>query len=80
MASVTWKKEAFERLVLPPSTKDLVRALVMVRKSARGPEQGMSLARKRGDLMAGKGHGLVMLLHGGQGTGKTLTAGKFDCV
>lgn len=76
MGSITWNKEAFERLVLPSRTKDLVKALVMVRTSRRGAEQGMRLAGKRDDLIAGKGSGLIMLLHGGPGTGKTLTAGK----
>jgi SpoVK/Ycf46/Vps4 family AAA+-type ATPase len=73
---VTWNKDAFERLVLPKKTKDLVKALVMVRTSKLGEQQGMSLAgkRKRDDLIAGKGNGLIMLLHGGPGTGKTLTA------
>jgi SpoVK/Ycf46/Vps4 family AAA+-type ATPase len=73
---VTWNKDAFERLVLPKKTKDLVKALVMVRTSKLGEQQGMSLSgkRKRDDLIAGKGNGLIMLLHGGPGTGKTLTA------
>ena len=73
---VTWNKDAFERLVLPKKTKDLVKALVMVRTSTLGEKQGMGLAgkRKRDDLIAGKGNGLIMLLHGGPGTGKTLTA------
>jgi len=73
---VTWNKDAFERLVLPKRTKDLVKALVMVRTSKLGEKHGMSLAgkRKRDDLIAGKGSGLIMLLHGGPGTGKTLTA------
>ena len=62
---VAWNKEAFERLVLPSKTKDMVKALVMVRSSARGTKQGMSLAGKREDLIAGKGAGLIMLLHGG---------------
>lgn len=48
----------------------------MVRTSTLGEKQGMGLAgkRKRDDLIAGKGNGLIMLLHGGPGTGKTLTA------
>ena len=76
MGPVTWNKDAFERLVLPKKTKDLVKALVMVRTSKLGEQQGMSLSgkRKRDDLIAGKGNGLIMLLHGGPGTGKTLTA------
>ncbi|OCL11062.1 P-loop containing nucleoside triphosphate hydrolase protein [Glonium stellatum] len=71
---VTWNKDAFERLVLPSKTKELIKASVMVRTLVPGKSQGMSLAGKRDDLIAGKGNGLIMLLHGGPGTGKTLTA------
>jgi SpoVK/Ycf46/Vps4 family AAA+-type ATPase len=62
-------------LVLDSKTKDLVKALIMVRTPGTGFKQGLSLVRKRDDLIAGKGNGLIMLLHGGPGTGKTLTAG-----
>ena len=72
---VTWNKTAFDRLVLPPQTKELVKALVTVRTSQRGAKQGLGLAGKREDIIAGKGNGLIMLLHGGPGTGKSLTAG-----
>lgn len=71
---VSWNKKAYERLVLPPQTKDLVRALVAVRTSQRGVKQGLGVAGKRTDITSGKGNGLIMLLHGGPGTGKTLTA------
>ncbi|KAI0403448.1 hypothetical protein F4802DRAFT_599046 [Xylaria palmicola] len=74
---VNWNKAAFDRLVLPKRTKNLVKALVMVRKQT--PENARvetGLKRKRDDIIAGKGGGLIMLLHGGPGTGKTLTAGK----
>ncbi len=71
---VSWNKKAYERLVLPPQTKDLVRALVTVRSSQRGIKQGLGGAGKRMDITSGKGNGLIMLLHGGPGTGKTLTA------
>jgi SpoVK/Ycf46/Vps4 family AAA+-type ATPase len=71
---VTWNKKAFERLVLPDQTKDLIRALVTVRTSQRGVKQGLGVAGKRTDITYGKGNGLIMLLHGGPGTGKTLTA------
>ena len=66
--------------MLPAKTKDLVKALVMVRSSTRRADQGMGLAGKRDDLIAGKGNGLIMLLHGGPGTGKTLTAGTYRCL
>lgn len=71
---VSWNIKAFERLVLPHKTKDLVRALVTVRTSQRGVKQGLGVAGKRTDITGGKGNGLIMLLHGGPGTGKTLTA------
>ena len=70
-----WNKDAFDRLVLPYQKKELVRALVTVRTSQRGVKQGLGLAGKREDIISGKGNGLIMLLHGGPGTGKTLTAG-----
>lgn len=70
---VQWNEKAFERLVLPPRTKDLVKALVTVRTSQRGVKQGLGVAGKRTDITNGKGNGLIMLLHGDPGTGKTLT-------
>ncbi|KAK4214935.1 Fidgetin-like protein 1 [Rhypophila decipiens] len=76
-----WNKMAYEQLVLPKRTKNLVKALVMVRKQAReesdeSQEAGLAEILKKDDLIAGKGNGLIMLLHGGPGTGKTLTAGN----
>lgn len=59
---ITWNKGAFNRLVLPSKTKELIQALVTARIS------GMQ------DIISNKGNGLVILLHGGPGTGKTLTA------
>ncbi|KAL9604333.1 MAG: hypothetical protein Q9219_000521 [cf. Caloplaca sp. 3 TL-2023] len=56
------------------ATKELIRALVAVRISQRGVKQGLGNAGKRIDIVAGKGNGLIMLLHGGPGTGKSLTA------
>lgn len=63
---VTFRKNAWDRLVLDPQYKDIVQAMVAsyVDKTA-----GLE------DLVAGKGAGLVALLHGPPGTGKTLTAG-----
>ena len=61
---VKWNKEAFQNLVIDRKARDLIRALV-----------SNQLAAERGtDLIMGKGNGLIMLLHGGPGTGKTLTA------
>lgn len=65
---VKFRKNAWDRLVLDSEYKDIVQAMVSsyVDKTA-------SLE----DLVAGKGAGLVALLHGPPGTGKTLTA---ECV
>ncbi|KAH6615868.1 hypothetical protein B0J18DRAFT_451867 [Chaetomium sp. MPI-SDFR-AT-0129] len=71
---VEWNKQAFDRLVLPHKIKDIVKSLVMVRASHTGLEGRHVLDGIRDDLIAGKGNGLIMLLHGGPGTGKTLTA------
>jgi ATP-dependent 26S proteasome regulatory subunit len=51
----------------------------MVRASKRGKKQDTNPALKKDDIIASKGNGLIILLHGGPGTGKTLTAGEF-CV
>lgn len=72
---ITWNKRAFQRLVLPKRTKDLVQALVMVRRGKSNTRENLRLAGNRNDIITGKGNGLILLLHGGPGTGKTLTAG-----
>ncbi|KAI0484853.1 hypothetical protein GGR56DRAFT_662775 [Xylariaceae sp. FL0804] len=61
---VDWNKKAFDRLVLDPKTKEMIHALVDVQTTAK----------KMDDIIAGKGNGLIVLLHGSPGTGKTLTA------
>ncbi|KAL8872076.1 MAG: hypothetical protein Q9174_002234 [Haloplaca sp. 1 TL-2023] len=62
---VTFRKNAWERLVLDEEYKDIVQAMVAsyVDKTA-----------KLDDLVAGKGAGLVTLLHGPPGTGKVIEA------
>ncbi|RYN21546.1 hypothetical protein AA0112_g10195 [Alternaria arborescens] len=64
VTDIVWNKQAFEDLVAEPETKELVQALVMKRINAK----------KSTDFVAGKGNGLIMLLHGAPGTGKTFTA------
>ncbi|RYC62787.1 hypothetical protein CHU98_g3424 [Xylaria longipes] len=61
---VTWNKQAFKHLVIKERKKRLIQALI----------SNQIEAEKSTDLITGKGSGLVMLLHGGPGTGKTLTA------
>lgn len=61
---VQWDKTAFDNLVIDRDTKELIQALVMNQLEA---ERGT-------DIISGKGNGLIILLHGGPGTGKTFTA------
>jgi SpoVK/Ycf46/Vps4 family AAA+-type ATPase len=64
LGPIPWNTQAFERLVLKPHKKELVKALVTVHIATS----------KSTDVIEGKGNGLIILLHGGPGTGKTLTA------
>ena len=62
---------AFDSLVLPESQKSIVRALVENHTGKRKAEK-----KRPGidDIIRGKGQGLVAVLHGRPGVGKTLTA------
>jgi hypothetical protein len=61
---VVWDKDAFGNLAIQTDTKELIEALI--RNKIRS-DQSI-------DFVKGKGTGLIVLLHGGPGTGKTLTA------
>ncbi|KAK1240247.1 hypothetical protein MKX08_007689 [Trichoderma sp. CBMAI-0020] len=62
---VEWNANAFEFLRLEKMTKNLVESLV------KGHESG---SVSFDDVIEGKGQGLIFLLHGEPGLGKTLTA------
>ncbi|KAF8859308.1 hypothetical protein BDZ45DRAFT_742549 [Acephala macrosclerotiorum] len=64
ISNVQWNKEAFDRLVMNPRKKELAKALVMIHNTTD----------QSADIMEGKGNRLIVLLPGGPGTGKTLTA------
>lgn len=64
LRDVTWNTDAFNHLVVDEDTKDLIHALI---SSKLDTDQGT-------DVIEGKGNGLIILLHGGPGTGKTFTA------
>ncbi|KAG9121550.1 hypothetical protein FRC07_002444 [Ceratobasidium sp. 392] len=66
LAEIVFDEMAFDQLVLKKEYKKMIKALVETHAG-----QGDGLAR---DLVAGKGGGMVMVLHGKPGTGKTLTA------
>ncbi|KAL4986817.1 P-loop containing nucleoside triphosphate hydrolase protein [Aspergillus falconensis] len=61
---IQWNAEAFNHLVLKHTKKELIKALVAKHTAASDTN----------DVIEGKGNGLILLLHGGPGTGKTLTA------
>lgn len=67
IGQIRWNEQAFDSLHLEPRRKDAVWRLV------REHRLGTSLFD---DIVAGKGRGLVFLLHGPPGSGKTMTAGK----
>ena len=77
--SVHRRSEGFESLILPQGVARLVEGLVQThgvrdRKPVTGDE---SDSEHQFDLVRGKGKGLIILLHGAPGVGKTSTA---ECV
>jgi SpoVK/Ycf46/Vps4 family AAA+-type ATPase len=69
-------ENSFDNLVLPKGYKDIVQALV----ETHFKKDVQNLAQDRlhnVDLVKGKGKGLIILLHGAPGVGKTSTA---ECV
>ncbi|KAI0139830.1 AAA family ATPase [Xylariaceae sp. FL1272] len=67
ITDIQWQTEAFERLVLDQNKKDIIQALVSVHADT-------VVLNEPHDIIEGKGNGLILLLHGSPGTGKTLTA------
>lgn len=65
---VSWSESAMNRLVLEEEKKRLLKALV---------DNVNKLQSRSGDIIAHKGRGLTILLHGPPGVGKTLTA---ECI
>ena len=65
---IRWNSDCFDSLVLDPSVKKTMQALVSVHSRER---------ESFDDIVKGKGQGLVCVLHGPPGVGKTLTA---ECV
>ncbi|KAJ0161401.1 hypothetical protein CTA2_6291 [Colletotrichum tanaceti] len=63
-SEVQWNTGAFESLVISGKMKRLIQALITDQIEAEHAT----------DIISGKGNGIIMLLHGGPGTGKTLTA------
>ncbi|KAE8422372.1 P-loop containing nucleoside triphosphate hydrolase protein [Aspergillus pseudocaelatus] len=65
ITSITWNNDAFSHLMLPTGYKNLILSFV----------EGQATSKKAfDDVIKGKGLGILMLLVGSPGTGKTLTA------
>jgi hypothetical protein len=64
---ITFNTTAFEKLVIPQDKKDLISSLITTI-----PQKEKSTFD---DFIEGKGKGLIFLLHGPPGVGKTFTAG-----
>lgn len=64
----------FNDLVIPNEYKKIVKALVKSHALGSGPAENKSRENKQIDLIRGKGKGLIILLHGVPGVGKTSTA------
>lgn len=65
VAEVKFNDEAFESLVLPQDQKELILAFAQSQVKYKDAFD---------DIISGKGKGIIMLLSGGPGIGKTLTA------
>lgn len=63
ISPITFRSDAFDRLVIDPERKTLILSLVQQTGSA-----------SFSDVIEGKGGGCIFLLHGEPGVGKTLTA------
>jgi hypothetical protein len=80
ISPIEWNTSCFEQLVLPDEQKELVQALVSEhtqRVNTSSAPGGQASASQFDDIVKGKGRGLVLVLHGPPGVGKTLTA---ECV
>lgn len=69
IGNVHFNTKAFEALLLPPEQKNMIHSLVKIHEN-----DGADFD----DVIKGKGKGMIFLLHGVPGVGKTLTAGTYD--
>ncbi|TVY29058.1 ATP-dependent zinc metalloprotease [Lachnellula hyalina] len=65
ISEIIWNNAAFSNLVLPADQKELILAFA---------ESQVKYKDSFDDVISGKGKGIIMLLSGGPGIGKTLTA------
>ena len=67
-------ENGFDSLVLPEGHKETLLALVKTHSQGRSLELGIKTENRQMDLVRGKGKGLIILLHGEPGVGKSSTA------
>lgn len=87
VSEITFNDKAFDQLILPPAQKDLVRAFTNSYSAGDAFDDFIAgKFRKTFDHLPplirsilGKGKGLVFLLHGPPGVGKTMTAEGNAC-
>ena len=77
LSEYTPKTEGFKQLVLPEGHKEIIEALIKTRKQPGRDTSNHRRIAYSADLVKGKGKGLIILLHGAPGVGKTSTA---ECV
>ncbi|KAH8600167.1 ATPase [Bisporella sp. PMI_857] len=65
VSDITWNTDAFDHLILPEDDKDLILGFAELKVQSRDADD---------DVIQGKGRGVIILLHGPPGVGKTLTA------
>ena len=70
LTDISWNDQAYSRLEMNEEFKEVISALV-------NSHANHGKASEFDDIIAGKGLGLVFLLQGPPGLGKTLTAGAF---
>ncbi|KAF6810206.1 AAA family ATPase, partial [Colletotrichum plurivorum] len=63
-----WNMEAFDKVLMPPTKRDLIRRLVVEHRA------GSDETPRSNDIIDHKGESLIGLLSGDPGVGKTLTA------
>jgi len=73
LKKIAWKDDPYLSLQLPEEKKALVKNLVQGFERTGGSLSNQDLFE---DVIEGKGRGIVFLLHGPPGLGKTMTAGK----
>lgn len=64
----------FDSLVLPDGHKETLLALVQTHSKGKKLDIGLKAENRQMDLVRGKGKGLIILLHGEPGVGKSSTA------